>query len=91
MQDFGMSYSDYGIKGKGKNEGKGKDKAQGKKPSGKGWGNSRKGEIFERLDQEGKGNKTSRAKPYQPYSKKEIRPRLLPNLKTECMVHNQGL
>ena len=71
MQDFGMSYSDYGIKGKGKNEGKGKDRAQGKKSSGKGWGNSRKGEIFERLDQEGKGNKNSRSKPYQPYSKKE--------------------
>ena len=71
MQDFGMSYSDYGIKGKGKNEGKGKDRAQGKKSSGKGWGNSRKGEIFERLDQKGKGNKNSRSKPYQPYSKKE--------------------
>ena len=66
-----MSYSDYGIKGKGKTEGKGKDKSQGKKSSGKGWGNSRKGEIFERLDQEGKGNKSSRSKLHQPYIKKE--------------------
>ena len=36
MQDFGMSYSDYGIKGKGKKEGKSKDRAQGKQSSGKG-------------------------------------------------------
>ena len=32
MQDFGMSYSDYGVKGKGRSEGKGKDKqSSGKK------------------------------------------------------------
>ena len=71
MQDFGISYSDYGIKGKEKTEGKDKDKSQDKKSSGKGWGNSRKGEIFERLDQEGKGIKSSRSKSYQPYSKKD--------------------
>ena len=69
MQDSGLSYSDYGVKGKGKNEGKGKDKSLGKKSSGKGWGNSRKGEIFERLEQEGKGNKNSRSKPYQPFNR----------------------
>ena len=70
MQDFGMSYSDYGVKGKGRNEGKGKDKqSTGKKGSGKGWKGSNKGEIFERLEQEGKGNKNSRPKPYQPWKR----------------------
>ena len=69
-QDFGMSYSDYGVKGKGRGEGKGKDKqSSGKKGSSKGWKGSSKGEIIERLEQEGKGNKSSRAKPYQPWTR----------------------
>ena len=68
MQDFNMSYSDYGLKGKGRKEGKGKDKqSTGKKVSAKGWKGSGKGEIFDRLEQEGKGNKSSRAKSYQPW------------------------
>ena len=72
MQDFGMSYSDYGVKGKGRNEGNGKDKqSSGKKGSGKGWKGSNKGEIFDRLEQEGKGNKNSRAKPYQPWKRNQ--------------------
>ena len=72
MQDFGMSYSEYGVKGTGRNEGKGKDRqSSGKKGSNKGWKGSNKGEIFERLEQEGEGNKNSRAKPYQPW-KREV-------------------
>ena len=67
-----MSYSDsdYGVKGKSRNEGKGKDKqSAGKKGSAKGWKGSNKGEIFEKLEQEGKGNKNSRAKPHQPWKR----------------------
>ena len=40
-----------------------------KKGSGKGWKGSNKGEIFERLEQEGKRNKNSRAKPHRPWKR----------------------
>ena len=73
MQDFNMSYADFGHKGKGKKEtqDKGKD-SQGQswpkgknKSKGKGnKGSKGKGEIFDRLNQEGKGNKEFRSKPY---------------------------
>ena len=78
MQDFNMSYSDFGHKGKvnrhskGKEKGKenqgsswtkGKDKSKGK--GYKGQGSKGRGEIFDRLNQEGKGNKKFHSKPFQ--------------------------
>ena len=78
MQDFNMSYADFGHKGKGNRDSKGKEKGKeaqtsswpkGKdKSKGKGYkgsGYKGKGEIFDRLHQEGRGNKDSRSKPYQ--------------------------
>ena len=75
MQDFNMSYADFGHKGKGRKEApeknkdsqgqpwpKGKNKSKGK--GNKGSKSKGKGEIFDRLNQEGKGNKDFRSKPY---------------------------
>ena len=67
MQDFGMSYSDYGHKGKGNRNSKGKEK--GKEIPGSSWikGKDRpKGKGYKGSEQqEGKGNKDSRSKPCQ--------------------------
>ena len=82
-QDFNLSYADFGHKGKGNKDSKGKEKGKdfqtsswtkGKDRSkGKGYqgsGYKGKGEIFDRLQQEGKGNKDSRSKPYQNWQTK---------------------
>ena len=45
------------------------DNPQEKKSSNKGWKGSNKGEVFDRVEQEGKDNKSSRAKPYQPWKR----------------------
>ena len=84
MQDFNMSYSDFGHKGKSSRDSKGREngiEAQGSWPKGKdrskvkgykGSGYKGKGEIFDRLNQEGKGNKDSRSRPYQNWQKPKV-------------------